>query len=252
MAAVAALLAGCSSAGDDSRSSRPSTYDPKWGVSSSPRLVEDGPVPKGGGYYKVGNPYQVAGRWYQPQHQPGYDASGVASWYGAGFHGRKTSNGEIFDQNALTAAHRTLPMPSYAYVTNLENGRTILVRINDRGPYVNDRIIDLSRASAQALGYFGAGLTRVRVRYAGPAPLDGNDWRERQYLAGRDTGPRVADARPSWTESYVPPPPLPVVPRRQAWSDAYAPPAAPAAPRRDGWSPFTHRAGVRSGVGKTE
>ena len=100
----------------------------------------------------VEQPYKVAGRWYVPREEPGYDATGTASWYGGDFHGRKTANGEIFDMNALTAAHPTLPLPSYAYVTHLGNGRTVLVRINDRGPYAHDRIIDLSRGVARALG----------------------------------------------------------------------------------------------------
>ncbi len=142
-------------------------------------------MPKGGGIYKVGKPYQVAGRWYVPREVDHYDQSGIASWYGAAFHGRRTANGEIYDMNALTAGHPTLPLPSYAYVTNLDNGRTILVRINDRGPYVNDRLIDLSRRSATELGYTRHGLARVRVRYAGRAPLNGNDAAERRHLAAQ-------------------------------------------------------------------
>jgi rare lipoprotein A len=158
----------------------------KWGVSASRRVVDhSGEVPKGGGVYKVGAPYKVGGRWYQPREQPDYDRVGTASWYGSDFHGRHTANGEVYDMHALTAAHPTLPMPSYAYVTNLSNNRTILVRINDRGPYVGDRMIDLSRASADALGLRGRGTGRVRVRYAGPAPLDGSDHRERQFAATR-------------------------------------------------------------------
>jgi rare lipoprotein A len=133
--------------------------------------------------YKVGRPYKVAGRWYVPREVEHYDRDGIASWYGTAFHGRRTANGEIFDMHALTAGHPTLPLPSYAYVTNLDNGRTILVRVNDRGPYVKDRLIDLSRRSATELGYNGHGLARVRVRYAGTAPLDGNDRAERQHLA---------------------------------------------------------------------
>jgi rare lipoprotein A len=158
----------------------------KWGVSASRRVAaHDERIPKGGGRYKVGDPYQVGGRWYQPREQTDYDRVGVASWYGSDFHGRHTANGEVFDMHALTAAHPTLPMPSYAYVTNLSNSRTILVRINDRGPYVGDRMIDLSKATADALGLRGRGTGRVRVRYAGPAPLDGNDARERQFMASR-------------------------------------------------------------------
>jgi rare lipoprotein A len=142
-------------------------------------------VPKGGGIYKVGNPYQVSGRWYVPREDTQYARSGVASWYGAAFHGRRTANGEIYDMHALTAGHPTLPLPSYAYVTNLDNGRTILVRINDRGPYVNDRLIDLSLRSAHELGYSRRGLARVRVRYVGRAPLDGSDAAERRHLAAQ-------------------------------------------------------------------
>lgn len=158
----------------------------EWGVTASRRVAGTGErIPKGGGVYKVGEPYQVGGRWYNPRQQPEYDRIGIASWYGNDFHGRHTANGEVFDMHALTAAHPTLPLPSYAYVTNLSNNRTILVRINDRGPYVGERMIDLSRESARALGLLGGGTGRVRVRYAGPAPLDGNDSRERQFLASR-------------------------------------------------------------------
>ncbi len=159
--------------------------DPGLGVAASPRVASGRAIAKGGGIYKVGKPYQVGGRWYVPRKVTQYYRSGIASWYGAAFHGRRTANGEIYDMNALTAGHPTLPMPSYAYVTNLNNGRTILVRINDRGPYVNDRLIDLSRRSATELGYTRHGLARVRVRYAGPAPLDGNDRAERRHLAAQ-------------------------------------------------------------------
>lgn len=183
--ALGPVLTGCSGGGGGSGpslSARSDTYDSRWGVSASQRVVANGPVPKGGGYHKLGKPYQVGGRWYVPRHNPSYDQTGVGSWYGHQFHGRKTANGEIFDMNALTAAHPTLPMPSYAYVTNLRNGRTILVRINDRGPYVAGREIDLSRASAKAIGYFEGGLSRVRVRWAGHAPLNGDDRREQAFL----------------------------------------------------------------------
>lgn len=164
------------------RSTR-STVDPKTGTSASPRLYTQAtPIPKGGGSYKVGVPYQVSGRWYTPREEPGYDRTGVASWYGDDFHGRKTANGEIYDMNALSAAHTTLPMPSYVWITNLENGRSLLVRVNDRGPYAHDRVIDLSRAAARALGSERRGLSQVRVRYAGPAPLNGDDRREQAFL----------------------------------------------------------------------
>jgi rare lipoprotein A len=142
----------------------------------SPKVVADGePIPKGGGTFKVGNPYTVNGRTYFPEHNASYRAEGIASWYGADFHGRRTANGEVFDMNGISAAHPTMPMPSYARVTNLENGRSIIVRVNDRGPYARDRVIDLSIGSAKALGTFGRGLARVRVEYVGRASLTGSD-----------------------------------------------------------------------------
>ncbi len=134
---------------------------------SGGRIAEPSP------HYKVGSPYQVNGRWYQPAEDDAYDKIGVASWYGRDFHGRKTANGEVFDMNRLTAAHTTLPMPSLVEVENLENGRRIVVRINDRGPFASDRIIDLSRAAARELGFEQQGLANVRVRYVGPAALPG-------------------------------------------------------------------------------
>ena len=172
-----------------------SSVDPKTGTSASPRLyAADKPIPKGGGSYKVGVPYQVSGRWYYPKDDPRYDRTGVASWYGDDFHGRKTANSEIYDMMAMSAAHTTLPMPSYAWVTNLENGRTVLVRINDRGPYAHERVIDLSRAAARALGSEVRGLSQVRVRYAGPAPLNGDDRREQAYLRSQPWYGNVAQA----------------------------------------------------------
>jgi len=152
----------------------------------SKRVVQYGqPVPKGGGRYKVGSPYKIAGRWYTPKEQPGYNKVGIGSWYGDLFHGRYTANGEVFDMDALTAAHPTLPLPSYVRVTNLKNGRTLVLRLNDRGPYAHDRIIDLSRASAHALGYGRAGTSKVRVQYLGPAPLNGDDSLERRVYASQ-------------------------------------------------------------------
>jgi rare lipoprotein A len=119
------------------------------------------------GPVKVGKPYKVAGLWYYPKRQPGYDKTGIASWYGEPFHGRKTANGERFDMNALTAAHKTLPMPSRVRVTNLSNGRSIMLRVNDRGPFAHGRIIDVSRRGAQLLGFEKAGTAKVRVTLVG-------------------------------------------------------------------------------------
>lgn len=114
--------------------------------------------------YKVGKPYRIAGKIYRPAADPHYDRTGLASWYGSKFHGRKTANGDVFNMNALTAAHTTLPMPSFVRVTNLDNGRWLILRINDRGPFVGNRLIDVSRRAAQLLGFEKKGLTRVRVQ----------------------------------------------------------------------------------------
>jgi rare lipoprotein A (peptidoglycan hydrolase) len=132
-------------------------------------------LPKGGGVYRVGSPYIVAGRFYVPQDNPHYRADGVASWYGSDFHGRSTANGEIFDAEAITAAHPTLPLPSYVRVTNLSNGRSLIVRVNDRGPYAGNRIVDVSKRAAYLLGFTVSGTAWVRVEYVGPAPIEGSD-----------------------------------------------------------------------------
>ena len=124
-----------------------------------------------GGIYKIGTPYEIEGEWYYPQEDATYDNTGIASWYGPKFHGRRTANGEIFDMDLLTAAHPTLPMPVRAKVTNLENGRSVVVRINDRGPFAKDREIDMSRHAADLLGFREKGTAKVRVQYLGRAPL---------------------------------------------------------------------------------
>ena len=170
----AVFLSGCSTH-HQTPSVKRSTWkgaglDPFAGT-GSPYYKGKGKIPFGGGKYHVGNAYQVAGRTWTPHEQPGYDKSGIASWYGEAFHKRKTSNGEWFDMNTLTAAHATLPLPSYAMVTNLDNGRQVIVRINDRGPFVDTRIIDLSKKAADVLGYRNKGKTHVRVKLIGPAPL---------------------------------------------------------------------------------
>jgi rare lipoprotein A len=151
-------------------------------------------VPPAQGEYKVGKPYQVGGIWYVPREQPNYDETGIASWYGDQFHMKATANGETFDMARVSAAHTTLPLPSLVEVTNLDNGRKLVVRVNDRGPFVGNRIIDLSREAARQLGYDRQGLARVRVRYVGPAPL-----------LGPDGGLRYANAKPYPT--HIPPTP---------------------------------------------
>src|SRR5881227_4102355 len=192
------LLANCSSS-----SKLTSRVDPRYGVAASPRVVEPGqPVPKGGGVYRVGKPYQVAGVTYTPEENGRYRSEGLASWYGDDFHGRLTANGEVFDMASLTAAHPTLPIPSYARVTNLTNGKSLIVRVNDRGPYHGNRLIDVSNRAAELLEFKGNGVARVRVEYVARAPLEGSD--DRQLVATLRTGVpapspstvRVASARP--------------------------------------------------------
>jgi rare lipoprotein A len=162
----------------------------------SKRMVEDGePVPKGGGSYKVGQPYRLRGKTYYPGEEPNYRAEGIASWYGPDFHGRATANGEVYDMHGISAAHPTLPLPSYLRVTNLSNGRSIIVRLNDRGPYVANRLIDLSIGAAKALDYYDKGLTRVRVEYVGRAPIEGSD--DRMLLA------TLSHSRPAQAPSSV-------------------------------------------------
>jgi peptidoglycan lytic transglycosylase len=177
IARVCAALGACVALANCASSDRLVTkVDPRYGVASSPRVVEFGePVPKGGGTYRIGRPYMVAGRTYVPEENRSYRAEGLASWYGDDFHGRLTANGEIFDMTAVSAAHPTLPMPSYVRVTNLANDKSMIVRVNDRGPYRGDRIIDLSVRAAKLLGFQEHGVGRVRVEYVGPASLDGSD-----------------------------------------------------------------------------
>lgn len=153
--ALLSLLAACAGGARPDVGRRPVVTDPAPIVSGTMR------------------PYQIRGRWYRPVEQPGYDETGMASWYGDQFNGRPTATGERFDMRALTAAHRTLPLPGLVEVTNLANGRRIVVRVNDRGPFVDGRIIDLSRGSAEALGMLSAGVGEVRVRYLGRAPRPG-------------------------------------------------------------------------------
>jgi rare lipoprotein A len=196
--AACLVLANCASSGKFA-----GRVDPKYGVSSSPRVVALGePVPKGGGTYRVGKPYTVGGRVYVPEEDVNYREEGLASWYGDDFHGRLTANGEVFDMDSLTAAHPTLPMPCYARVTNLSNGKSLIVRVNDRGPYHGNRLIDVSNKAAELLEFKGNGVARVRVEYVARAPLEGSD--DRQLIATLRTGEpapspslvRVASARP--------------------------------------------------------
>jgi rare lipoprotein A len=208
---AAALLAGCA------------------GHPPGPRAVDNTGAPppasevQGLGTYKVGNPYQIAGVWYRPAEDFAYDEAGIASWYGEDFHGKYTANGEIYDLNAMTAAHRTLPMPTIVQVTNLDNGRTVELRVNDRGPFARGRIIDVSRRAAQLLGFENQGTAKVRVRIMVPETIqavalarhNGSDQKlaDAPHAAPRDAvlaealqpGSHVAAAEPS-ANSAAPPP----------------------------------------------
>ena len=163
-------------------------------------------LPQSAGVYKIGDPYQIDNVWYYPREQPDYDETGIASWYGPTFYGKRTANGEVYDGNGLTAAHKTLPMPVNVRVTNLDNGKSIIVRVNDRGPYARGRIIDLSRHAAELLDVVQTGTARVRVTYlsradmgngAPPAPV---------------TPPAIANALPAAPTSRIETAPLAPVP----------------------------------------
>ncbi|TPV99953.1 MAG: RlpA-like protein [Beijerinckiaceae bacterium] len=182
---------------------------------ASPRVVADGePVPRGGGMYMIGKPYSIAGQTYYPSEKH-YAAIGLASWYGDAFHGRRTANGEVYDRDSISAAHPTMPLPSYARVTNLRNNYSMIVRVNDRGPFASNRIMDVSRKTAEVLDFRQRGTTRVKVEYIGaaslagsndqmllatlrtdgPASLDGGKGRDRSLLA-ENAAPPIAGADP--------------------------------------------------------
>ena len=176
-AGVAVALSGCANQQTVQHYAHGHEYfsQAKYGH-ASPKVVADGqPVPKGGGQYLVGHPYTVAGHTYVPHEVASYTAVGMASWYGAAFHGRRTANGEVYDMASLTAAHPTMPLPSYARVTNLSNGYSVIVRVNDRGPYHGGRVMDVSSRTADVLGFKGEGTAKIKVEYVGQAPMEGSD-----------------------------------------------------------------------------
>lgn len=185
--------------------------DPKYGVAPSPKVIADGqPVPKGGGRNMVGKPYMVAGRTYMPTENPGYRSEGLASWYGSNFHGRMTANGEIFDRDSIAAAHTTMPLPSYARVTNVQNGHSMIVRVNDRGPFHGNRVIDVSERAALALGFKAQGTARVKVEYVSRASTNGSD--DRILLASLRTDGQpasLANAAPTMIAEATPRPNAP-------------------------------------------
>ena len=218
---------------------------------ASPRVVADGEeVPKGGGHYLVGKPYTVAGHTYVPSERK-FSGVGLASWYGEAFHGRRTANGEVYDRESISGAHATMPLPSYARITNLRNRRSIIVRVNDRGPYHGGRIMDLSARAAEALDYRRFGTARVKVEYVGRASMDGSDDNKLMATLRTDGKPaqlddfslsptmvaerrELPDERPApeqaardvervamlQSESLPPPPPRPERPSPRVASDA--------------------------------
>ena len=189
-----------------------------------------------GGIYKVGNPYEIDGTWYYPREQPDYDETGIASWYGPDFYGHRTANGEIYSAGDLTAAHRTLPMPINVRVTNLDNGRSVVVRVNDRGPYAKGRIIDVSEAAAKLLGFYGQGTARVRVTFVSRALLPNG-------TSPSETPVQIATAvpaAPTETVDTAPLAALPDVPVERAVRTASLPAPAP--------DPVPAAAGQPSGV----
>ena len=228
LALAALALAGCASTPQTaSRHSKEYFPSSVYGA-ASPRVVADGqPVPRGGGQYLVGRPYTVAGRVYVPRENPNYVAVGLASWYGDAFHGRMTANGEVYDKDSLSAASPTMPLPSYARVTNLGNGSSVIVRVNDRGPFHGGRVMDVSSRVADVLDIKAYGTARVKVEYVGPAPMEGSD--DNLLLASLRT-----DGSPAKLDGYAPPTTMvaEAAPRAaEALTSLFAPKPAPPPPR---------------------
>jgi peptidoglycan lytic transglycosylase len=186
------------------------------------------PASHGKGTYKVGNPYQIDGVWYYPAEDFSYQETGIASWYGEQFHAKETANGEVFDLNALTAAHRTLPMPSIVQVTNLDNGRTLQLRVNDRGPFARGRIIDVSRRAAQLLGFEQNGTAKVRVKILPEESIQVASLARRNAEPDKALGeaPKAAPRETVVAESLPPAAGVRAAPPRPVAARTPAPPAA--------------------------
>jgi rare lipoprotein A len=206
--ASAAMLAGCT--------------ESKLVVDQAKVITNPGPAKPGP--YKIGKPYQVNGVWYYPKADYSYNETGIASWYGPGFHGKRTANGEVYDENGLTAAHKTLPMPSLVRVTNLENGRSIEVRVNDRGPYAAGRVIDMTRRGAQLLGFIDRGTARVRVQ------IMVEESQQLAALASRQGGDQVPPPPKAAPAGEVTPVSLPPIAGSKVSPGKPQPGAQPAAP----------------------
>ncbi len=199
--ALSLFMASCSNntpeAAKAELDTAPKFTEEQVGVKASPRVTELKVTPKGGGRRQVGKPYKVRGKWYTPTEDPDYVASGRASWYGPNFHGRLTANGEVYNQYTLSAAHPTMPLPSYARVTNLKNGSSVMVRVNDRGPFHGKRIIDVSAKAADLLDFKHAGVADVKVEYVGKARIDGSD---EKFLLASYRAPRSPVIEPGATQ----------------------------------------------------
>ncbi|CCV13645.1 septal ring lytic transglycosylase RlpA family protein [Mesorhizobium sp. STM 4661] len=198
LALSAALLAACATPPEPkamvNKKPRSKEYfsEAEYGVKASPRVTfKMSGLRRGGGRDQLGKPYQVRGKWYYPREDRGYAKVGLASWYGEAFHGRLTANGEVYDMTHLTGAHPTMPLPSYARVTNMKTGSSVIVRVNDRGPYHDGRIIDVSKRAAEMLDYANIGTAKVKVEYVGRAPLDGND--DQYLMASYQPGNKAPD-----------------------------------------------------------
>ena len=201
------LLANCGANTAGGTKTLAEGVDSKYGVKASPRVVADGqPVPKGGGVAMVGRPYKVAQRTYVPADDPRYSRVGLASWYGAAFHGRLTANGEVFDKSSYAAAHPTMPLPSYARVTNLANGRSMIVRVNDRGPYHAGRVMDVSERVAEALEFRRAGTAKIKVDYVRRASLNGSDDEKLLATLREGTPARLEAPAPTMVADAAPKP----------------------------------------------
>eukprot|EP01013_Petalomonas_cantuscygni_P009482 TRINITY_DN22322_c0_g1_i1.p1 TRINITY_DN22322_c0_g1~~TRINITY_DN22322_c0_g1_i1.p1 ORF type:complete len:288 (-),score=72.86 TRINITY_DN22322_c0_g1_i1:133-996(-) len=204
MLAMTALMASCTTTGDTSKDVKDDAAEvadaAKGGISEADALS----------YRKIGKPYQIKGKWYTPKADTKYSKTGLASWYGPKFNGGRTASGEIYDMNHLSAAHKTLPLPSYVRVTNLENDSSVIVRVNDRGPFVSGRIIDLSKKAAEMLDVTSAGVANVKVDYVGPASRNADDmnylmasYEKKQVPEGVDPG-RFGEVQLAKAEATVP------------------------------------------------
>ena len=197
LASASALLAGCAQQSSPTRGRSKEYFSSSQYGPASARVVGEGEaVPRGGGQYLVGRPYTVAGRRYFPSEQPRQTQVGMASYYGAAFHGRRTANGEVYDMGSISAAHPTMPLPSYARVTNVTNGRSIIVRVNDRGPFHSNRVMDVSQKVADALDFRRMGTAQVKIDYVSRAGLEGSDDNKLMASLRTDGRPATLDGLP--------------------------------------------------------